>query len=209
MATKIRLARRGRGKRPFYHIVVADERAPRDGKFIEKIGVYNPLTQPATIELNNDSALKWVMNGAQPTDTVRAILSYKGIMYKKHLQMGVNKGALKQEEADKKYEAWVADKEKSVAESANKLNKAKEDAKKKALEAEKKKSEERAASLKAKEEEAIAAAEAAEAEANASEEEVVEAVAEGAETATEEAPVAEAEAPAAEEAPAEEEKTEE
>lgn len=186
MATKIRLARKGRGKRPFYHIVVADERAPRDGKYIEKIGIYNPLSQPATIELNNESAFKWVMNGAQPTDTVRAILSYRGIMYKKHLQMGVNKGAITQEDADKKFEAWIAQKDKTVAEGAQKVAKAKEDAKKKALEAEKKKSDDRAAALKAKEAEAIAAKEAEEAAANApKEEEVTE------EAATEEAPAAE------------------
>lgn len=162
MATKIRLARRGRGKRPFYHIVVADARSPRDGRFIEKIGVYNPLTQPATIELNTERAFEWVMNGAQPSDTARAILSYKGIMYKKHLQLGVNKGALKQEEADKKFEAWIADKSKTVLDHTNKVAKAKEDAKSKALEAEKKKNQDRIDSQKAKEAEAIAAEEATE-----------------------------------------------
>ena len=169
MATKIRLARKGRGKRPFYHIVVADERAPRDGKFIEKIGIYNPLSQPATIELNNESALKWVMNGAQPTDTVRAILSYRGIMLKKHLQIGVNKGAITQEEADQKFEAWLAQKDKTVSENAKKIEQSKEEAKKKALEAEKKKSDDRAAAIKAKEAEAIAAKEAEEAAANTEE----------------------------------------
>ena len=208
MATKIRLARRGRGKRPFYHIVVADARAPRDGKYIEKIGVYNPLTQPATIELNSEKAFQWVMNGAQPSDTARAILSYKGIMYKKHLQLGVNKGALKQEEADKKFEAWVAEKEKTVLDHTNKVAKAKDDAKTKALEAEKKKNQDRIDAQKAKEAEAIAAEEAANAEAEeAASEEVTDETA-AAEAAAEETPATE-EAPA-EEAPAtEEEKKEE
>lgn len=196
MATKIRLARRGRGKRPFYHIVVADERSPRDGRFIEKLGIYNPLTQPATIELNTEAALKWVMTGAQPTDTVRAILSYKGVMYKKHLQQGVDKGALKQEDADKKYNAWLADKEKSVAGEATKSAKAKDDAKQKAFEAEKKKNEDRAEALKAKESEAIAAQEAAEAEALAEAKAAVEAKEADAAPTTEEAAPAE-EAPAA------------
>jgi small subunit ribosomal protein S16 len=106
MAVKIRLARRGRKKLAMYDIVVADARAPRDGKFIEKIGTYNPNTNPASIVLNEANALKWIMNGAQPTDTTRAILSYKGILLKKHLQVGVNKGAITQESADEKFGAW-------------------------------------------------------------------------------------------------------
>ena len=106
MAVKIRLARRGRKKLAMYDIVVADARAPRDGKFIEKIGTYNPNTNPASIVLNEVNALKWIMNGAQPTDTTRAILSYKGILLKKHLQVGVNKGAITQEAADEKFGAW-------------------------------------------------------------------------------------------------------
>ena len=106
MAVKIRLARRGRKKLAMYDIVVADARAPRDGKFIEKIGTYNPNTNPASIVLNEANALKWIMNGAQPTDTTRAILSYKGILLKKHLQVGVNKGAISQEAADEKFGAW-------------------------------------------------------------------------------------------------------
>lgn len=114
MAVKLRLQRRGRSKAPFYHIVAADSRSPRDGRFIEKIGTYNPLTVPATIELNNDRALYWMMTGAQPSDTVRAILSYKGIMLRKHLQMGVAKGAITQEQADEKLAAWVADKDNKV-----------------------------------------------------------------------------------------------
>lgn len=111
MPVKIRLQRKGRRKRPFYHIVIADSRAPRDGKFIEKIGTYNPMTVPATIELDRAAAYDWLMKGAQPTDTVRAILRFKGVLYRKHLMRGVAKGALTQEEADAKFEAWIADKE--------------------------------------------------------------------------------------------------
>lgn len=107
MPVKIRLQRRGRKKAPFYHIVVADARAPRDGKFIEKLGTYNPLTKPATIDIDRDLAFDWLMKGAQPTDTVRAILRFKGVMYKKHLARGVKKGALTQEEAEAKYQDWV------------------------------------------------------------------------------------------------------
>jgi small subunit ribosomal protein S16 len=115
MAVKIRLQRKGRKKAPFYHIVVADARSPRDGRFIEKIGTYNPLTVPATINLQNDRAFHWIMVGAQPTDTVAAILSFKGVMYQKHLQVGVNKGALTQEQADAKLAAWIEKKEGAVA----------------------------------------------------------------------------------------------
>lgn len=111
MAVRLRLQRKGRKKAPFYHIVVADARSPRDGRFIEKIGTYNPLTVPATIELNRDRAFEWLMQGAQPTDTVNAILRFKGVLYKKHLQLGVNKGALTQEQADAKLVAWIEQKE--------------------------------------------------------------------------------------------------
>lgn len=114
MAVKIRLARRGRKKRPYYHIVIADARAPRDGKFIEQIGAYNPMTKPATIELDMDKAYDWLNKGAQPTHTVRAILKYKGVMYKKHLQRGVTKGALTQEKADQLLTDWIADKEAKI-----------------------------------------------------------------------------------------------
>ncbi len=110
MAVKIRLARRGRKKLAMYDIVVADARAPRDGKFIEKIGTYNPNTNPASINLNEATALKWILNGAQPTDTARAILSYKGVLLKKHLQVGVNKGAISQEIADNKFADWKTSK---------------------------------------------------------------------------------------------------
>lgn len=115
MAVKMRLQRHGRKKAPFYHIVIADARSPRDGKFIEKIGIYNPMTVPATIELDRDSAFNWLENGAQPTDTVRAILRFKGVMYKKHLMRGVKKGALTAEQADEKFNAFVADKEGKIS----------------------------------------------------------------------------------------------
>ena len=115
MAVKLRLQRKGRTKAPFYHIVAADARAPRDGRFIEKIGTYNPLTVPATIELNRDRAYYWLSVGAQPTDTVHAILGFKGVLYKKHLQLGVKKGALTQEIADEKLSAWIEQKETAIA----------------------------------------------------------------------------------------------
>ena len=115
MPVKIRLARRGRKKQPFYHIIVADARAPRDGKFIERIGSYNPMTKPATIELDRDRAYDWLMKGAQPTETARAILRFKGVLYKKHLQRGVTKGALSQEDADRLYQEHIDTKEAQVA----------------------------------------------------------------------------------------------
>ena len=118
MPVKIRLQRKGRRKRPFYHIVIADSRAPRDGRFIEKIGTYNPMTNPATIDLDRDAAFEWMGKGAQPTDTVRAILRFKGVMYRKHLQRGVSKGALTQEDADQKYQEWIDAKEGKVADRA-------------------------------------------------------------------------------------------
>ncbi|HRC31956.1 MAG TPA: 30S ribosomal protein S16 [Bacteroidia bacterium] len=110
MPAKLRLQRFGKKGHAFYHIVVADARAPRDGKYIEKLGLYNPNTNPATIELNTDKALTWLHNGAQPTETVNAILSYKGVLYRKHLNEGVKKGALTQEAADAKFEAWQSQK---------------------------------------------------------------------------------------------------
>lgn len=115
MSVKIRLQRHGRAKAPFYHIVIADSRAPRDGRFIEKIGTYNPMTKPATIDLNRDSAFDWLQKGAQPTDTVAAILRFKGVMYRKHLTRGVSKGSLTAEEAMEKYHAFVDSKEKKVS----------------------------------------------------------------------------------------------
>lgn len=115
MPVRLRLQRHGRRKRPFYHIVAADARSPRDGKFIEKLGTYNPMTVPATIELDRMAAYKWIMKGAQPSDTVRAILRFKGVMYFKHLMRGVEKGALSQEDASKKFEEWIEAKEGNVA----------------------------------------------------------------------------------------------
>lgn len=107
MAVKIRLQRKGRKKAPFYHIVIADARSPRDGKFIEKIGTYNPMTVPASINLNAEAAYSWLEKGAQATDTVRAILGFKGVLYKKHLMRGVKKGAFSVEEADAKHKVWL------------------------------------------------------------------------------------------------------
>lgn len=127
MPTKIRLQRKGRRKRPFYHIVIADSRAPRDGRFIEKIGTYNPMTDPATIDLDRDAAFDWVMKGAQPTNTVRAILRFNGVLYRKHLQRGVSKGALTQEEADQKYQEWVDAKDAKTATRFDATAKAKAD----------------------------------------------------------------------------------
>ncbi len=121
MPAKIRLARRGRKKLALYDVVVADARAPRDGRYIEKIGTYNPNTDPATINLDVERAFKWIMDGAQPTDTVRAMLSYKGVMYKKHLQVGVIKGAITQEDADSKLEAWLKGKEAKIQEKIDRL----------------------------------------------------------------------------------------
>ena len=115
MAVKLRLQRKGRKASPFYHIVVADARSPRDGRFIEKIGTYNPLTVPATIELNRDAAYDWLMKGAQPTDTVRSILRFKGVLLKKHLEEGVKKGALTQEQADARLLKWTEQKEARIA----------------------------------------------------------------------------------------------
>ena len=114
MATKIRLQRHGKKRSPFYHIVIADSRAKRDGKFIEKIGTYNPNTKPATIDLKFESALSWLQKGAIPTDTARAILSYKGVLYKKHLLEGVKKGAFDEKSAEEKFDKWIAEKEEKI-----------------------------------------------------------------------------------------------
>ncbi len=162
MAVKIRLARKGRKKMPIYDIVVADARAPRDGRFIEKLGQYNPHSTPAGITLKNDRALYWLLVGAQPTDTTRKILSVTGVMLKKHLQVGVNKGAITQETADKKFEDWATDKQKKREDKIAKLTSDKVAAKSAVIETERKKKEEKeAAALKA-EQELIAAATAEE-----------------------------------------------
>ncbi|CEJ71063.1 30S ribosomal protein S16 [Chryseobacterium oranimense] len=171
MSVKIRLQRHGKKGKPFFHIVVADSRARRDGRFIEKLGTYNPITNPATIDLNVDSAVKWLNNGAQPTDTARAILSYKGALYKKHLQGGVAKGAFDEAEAEKRFTAWVEAKEQKVQGKVEGLSKAQADAKKAALEAEAKVNEARVAAAAQAEADAKAAEEAA----NAPAEEVAEA----------------------------------
>lgn len=122
MAVKIRLQRHGRKKRPYYHIVVADSRSPRDGKFIELLGMYNPIVKPASVEIDSDKALDWLQKGAQPTDTVRTILKGHGVLFRKHLQRGVKKGALTQEAADSKYQAFVAEKQKENAAAIAKSN---------------------------------------------------------------------------------------
>jgi small subunit ribosomal protein S16 len=132
MPVKIRLTRQGRKARPYYHIVVADSRAPRDGRFIEKLGSYNPLTNPSTIELDFDKALGWLQKGAQPTDTCRAILSVNGVLYKNHLLNGVKKGAFDVTEADRRFEAWKNEKnQKLEASKENTLKLQEEDARKK------------------------------------------------------------------------------
>lgn len=115
MPVKLRLSRKGRKKAPFYHIVVADSRSPRDGKFIEKIGTYNPMTKPATIEIDRNAAYDWLTKGAQPTDTVKAILRFKGVYYRKHLMRGVKKGAMTVEQADTMWQTWIDAKEASIA----------------------------------------------------------------------------------------------
>ena len=185
MPVKIRLARRGRKKRAMYDVVVADARAPRDGRFIEKIGTYNPNTDPASINLDSERAFHWVMEGAQPTDTVRAMLSYRGVMYRKHLQLGVNKGALTQEDADQKHADWVAAKEAKIQGKVDTLAQSLADDKKARLEAEAKVNQARidAQLAKKKEEEAALAAEVAEANADEAEKALEE---EGAEAVSEE-----------------------
>jgi small subunit ribosomal protein S16 len=201
MAVKIRLARRGRKKLAMFDVVVSDARAPRDGKFVEKLGTYNPNTNPATIVLNEKQSIQWVMNGAQPTDTVRAILSLKGILYAKHLQVGVIKGALTQEQADAKFEAWKVEKAKQIEANATKIAQSKAKSKASRLEAETKVSNARAESILAKNkvaDEALVASVVEAINATDEEEEVEVEEAPVAEAAVEEAPVAEA---AVEEAP--------
>ena len=189
MPVKIRLQRHGKKGKPFYWVVAADARAKRDGRYLEKIGTYNPNTNPATVNIDVDTAVKWLGNGAQPTDTARTLLSYRGVMLKHHLNGGVAKGAHTQEEADAKFEAWATEKEAKIQAKVEGLTQAEADERAKALAAEKEVNEKRIADANAIEEEAAAAEAAAKAEAEA-------------EAAAEEAPAAEAteEAPAAEEA---------
>src|SRR5690349_19906445 len=172
MAVKIRLARRGRKKLARFDVVVTDSRSPRDGRFIEKIGTYDPLTNPATIDLNEDKAFQWLMNGAQPSDTVKAMLSYRGIMMRKHLQIGVVKGAISQEQADKKLEEWKQAKTAKIQSKKDTLSQAKQATAKARKEAESKVREARAEAIRKKAQVAEAAAQtapAAEAEAPAAE----------------------------------------
>lgn len=169
MPVKIRLQRHGRSKRPFYHIIVADSRNRRDGKFIERIGDYNPLTIPATINLDVDKAFEWIMNGAQPTNTVKKVLTFKGVLYKKHLQRGVAKGAFDQAEADKRFADWAQEKMSKVqARMEKELQQIEEKRNKRNAEEATK----RSAKLVAKEEAEAAAV--AEAEAEAAPEETAE-----------------------------------
>jgi small subunit ribosomal protein S16 len=179
MPVKIRLQRHGKKGKPFFWIVAADSRAKRDGRFLEKLGTYNPNTNPASIDINIDNSVQWLQNGAQPTDTARAILSYKGVLLKKHLIDGVSKGALTMEQVEEKFSAWVTEKEQAVANKKNKLADDKAKAKAEALKAEEAVNQAR-----------LAAAEEAAAEAIAEE-----ATEEAAEDTTEES----TEAPAAEE----------
>ncbi|WP_339610113.1 30S ribosomal protein S16 [uncultured Planktosalinus sp.] len=197
MPVKIRLQRHGKKGKPFYWIVAADARSPRDGKYLEKLGTYNPNVNPAIIDLDLDGSVKWLQNGAQPTDTARAILSYKGVMMKKHLLGGVAKGALTEEQVEEKFQAWLEEKAGRISAKKEGLSKADAKAKAEALAAEKAVNEKR-----------MAAAAEAEAEANAEEvtEEAAEETQEAApetENTVEEAPAAE-ETPKAEETPAEE-----
>lgn len=174
MATKIRLQRKGRKGKAFFHIVVADSRSRRDGRLIEKIGTYNPISNPASIELDLDRAVYWLQVGAQPTNTARNILSYKGALMKKHLLDGVKKGAFNEEEAEKRFNAWLEERANAIESKKENIAKAKEDAKKAALDAERKKAEEKIA------------AEKAALEAEATEETTPEAEAASEETSTEE-----------------------
>lgn len=223
MSVKIRLQRHGRKKSAFFHIVVADSRAPRNGRFIEKLGIYNPNTNPATIDLNFDSTLNWVQNGAVPSDTCRAILSYKGVMMKHHLLNGVKKGAHTEEQVEEKFQAWLTDKENRVEAKTSGLSDAKAAKRKADLEREAKISEERAAKIAEKNtppaDEVEEAPVAEEANETATEEPTAEAAAPAVEETVEEPKAEEkVEAPAEEkveepkaeaEAPAEEAKEEE
>ena len=186
MAVKIRLQRHGKKNFAFFHIVVADTRAPRDGRFIEQIGSYNPNTNPATIVLKADRALAWLNVGAQPTLVARRILSYEGVLLRKHLQGGVAKGALTQEQADQKFDAWKAQRDAKINAKKEGISKAAADALKSALKAETKVNQERAEALAKKKAEAEEAARAA-AEAAAAEKAAKEAEA-AAEEAAAEAP---------------------
>ncbi|MDR2621229.1 MAG: 30S ribosomal protein S16 [Dysgonamonadaceae bacterium] len=189
MATKIRLQRHGRKGYAFYHIVIADSRAPRDGKFIERIGSYNPNTNPATVDLKFERALYWLQTGAQPTDTVKNILSREGVLLKKHLLGGVKKGAFTEAEAEKKFEAWLDTKQNAVKAEISKLSETQRAAAKAKLDAEKAVNKTKAEALAAKKAELAAAKKLAEAEVAVAEETPAEVPA--AEAPTAEVPAAE------------------
>lgn len=217
MPVRIRLQRHGKKGKPFYWVVAADSRAKRDGKFLEKLGIYNPNTNPATIDINVDNSVRWLQNGAQPSETARRILSYKGVLLKHHLVGGLKKGALTEEQVEAKFSEWLENKEKTINKKSEGLDKVKADARAKALEAEKEVAEKRAqvaaeADAPAVEEAAAGAPVEKEAETAAAEETPAEEVAAeevaAEETAPEVSPEVEkkTEAAATEEAPAEEEK---
>ncbi|KWW32146.1 MAG: 30S ribosomal protein S16 [bacterium P3] len=197
MPARIRLQRHGKKNQPFYHIVVADGRAPRDGKFIEKLGTYNPLTNPATIELNCDKAVQWLKNGAQPSETARRILSYKGVLLRRHLQIGVEKGAITQEQADVRFNEWLQAKEAKIATAKSNVENGLREQKKARMDAEKKANEAKAAAVAAKRQAAAEAEAAAKAEAEAAAANSEEAATTGDATPAGDE-TAEAEAPAAE-----------
>lgn len=204
MSVKIRMSRHGKKAHAFFHILVTDSRAPRDGRFIELLGTYDPNTNPATITLNCDRALDWLNKGAQPSDTCRRILSYKGVMLRKHLQGGVTKGALTQEQADAKFNAWITEKETKVDNKKSKLAGDISATKKATIEAENKVNTARAEVIAKRKAEEIAAKAAAEAKAKEeaeaaakAEEAKIEAVVESADAAVEVAPAAEQPAPEA------------
>jgi len=193
MSVKIRLQRHGRKGKPFFWIVAADSRSKRDGRSLEKLGTYNPNTNPAIIELDIDGAVKWLQNGAQPTDTARAILSYKGALLKNHLAGGVKKGALTEEQAEVKFQAWLEEKATKVSDKEGSIAKAQEDAKAKIFEAEKEVNANRKAAADELENEAIkakadakAAAEAAAKAKDAVEDEAPQTIDEAAQEAKEE-----------------------
>ena len=181
MSVNMRLARHGRKRYAYYHIVVADSRAPRDGRYIESIGTYNPNSNPATINLDFDKAYDWLTKGAQPTDTVRAILSYKGVLYKKHLMGGVKKGAFDLAEAERKLDAWMTEKDAKVQAKIDRLAADADKEFKKQFAAEVKVKEQKAAAIAAKNAELAAEAQAAK-EAETEEAPAPEAPAEGAES---------------------------
>ena len=153
MPVKLRLQRHGKKGKPFYWIVAADTRSKRDGRFLEKLGTYNPNSNPAQIELNVQSAVQWLQNGAQPTDTARAILSHQGVLLKKHLAVGVTKGALTEEQAEEKFQAWTAEKQAKIEAKKSDIQKAKDAQQAKSLAAEKAANEARIAAAAVKEEE--------------------------------------------------------